>query len=245
MKLTVVGYWHGFPESKEATSGYLLEADGFRLLLDCGSGVISNLQRYTELNQLDAVVLSHYHHDHAADVKVLHYHRILRHYGEGQERPLTIYGHNEDRESFAALGYEGFVDHFPIDDTKPFTIGPFTFTFVKTDHPVPCYGMKVEHETGSFFYTADSSYIEKLAEAGQDVDLFICECSLYAGTDGSHIGHMNSTEAGKLAEKANANELLLTHLPHTGDHGQLRTEAAEEFTGPVHVARRGWTRKWN
>ena len=46
MKMTVVGFWGGFPEAGEATSGYLFEHDGFRLLVDCGSGVLAQLQKY-------------------------------------------------------------------------------------------------------------------------------------------------------------------------------------------------------
>ena len=44
MKMTVVGFWGGFPEAGEATSGYLFEHDGFLLLVDCGSGVLAQLQ---------------------------------------------------------------------------------------------------------------------------------------------------------------------------------------------------------
>ncbi len=63
MKMTVVGFWGGFPEAGEATSGYLFEHDGFRLLVDCGSGVLAQLQKYITPSDIDAVVLSHYHHD--------------------------------------------------------------------------------------------------------------------------------------------------------------------------------------
>ena len=64
MKMTVVGFWGGFPEAGEATSGYLFEHDGFLLLVDCGSGVLAQLQKYITPSHIDAVVLSHYHHDH-------------------------------------------------------------------------------------------------------------------------------------------------------------------------------------
>lgn len=77
MKLTVIGCYGGFPAAGEATSGYLFESNGFRLLVDCGSGVLSKLQQYIDIEELDAVLLSHYHHDHIADIGPLQYAKLV------------------------------------------------------------------------------------------------------------------------------------------------------------------------
>lgn len=61
MKLTVIGFWGGYPKLNGASSGYLLEHNGFNLLLDCGSGILSKLQNVLQPEELDAVILSHYH----------------------------------------------------------------------------------------------------------------------------------------------------------------------------------------
>ena len=71
MKLTVLGPCGGFPAAGEATSGYLLELDGRHILIDCGSGVLSNLFRFISLDQLDAVILTHLHTDHICDIPML------------------------------------------------------------------------------------------------------------------------------------------------------------------------------
>ena len=44
MKLTIIGFWGGYPKKNGASSGYLLEHDGFNLLIDCGSGVLAKMQ---------------------------------------------------------------------------------------------------------------------------------------------------------------------------------------------------------
>ncbi|MFC5712651.1 MBL fold metallo-hydrolase [Thalassorhabdus alkalitolerans] len=240
MKITVIGYWHGYPGAGEATSGYLFEEEGYKMLVDCGSGVVSSLQQYIDLKDLDSVVLSHYHNDHIADIGVLHYHRVLSYYGEGFEKPLTIYGHQEDSQGFSALSYKNLAAAFPYTDQAPLMAGPFTITFVKTSHPVACYGMRISTEKGSVFYTADTGYMPALASHAQHCDLMIAECSLFAGQDGTAAGHMNSHEAGKLADAAKAKELLLTHLPHFGNHKQLVSEAKEYFQGNVETAHAGW-----
>ena len=73
MKFTVLGKYGPYPPESGATSGYLLECAGLKILLDCGSGTAARLQRLTDLEDLDAVVLSHLHQDHMSDLGVLNY----------------------------------------------------------------------------------------------------------------------------------------------------------------------------
>src|SRR6476646_9466161 len=68
MRLTMVGCSGSMPGPHSAASCYLLEADGFRLVVDLGNGAVGALQRYTALNQVDAVALSHLHADPCLDL---------------------------------------------------------------------------------------------------------------------------------------------------------------------------------
>src|SRR4029453_1592114 len=67
MRLTVLGCAGSFPGPGPACSAYLVEADGFRLMLDFGTGSLSALQRYASLTSVDAILLSHLHLDHMVD----------------------------------------------------------------------------------------------------------------------------------------------------------------------------------
>ncbi|WP_240374750.1 MBL fold metallo-hydrolase [Bacillus piscicola] len=242
MKVTVVGYWHAYPEKGEAASGYLIEEENYRVLIDCGSGVVAQLQYYCDLKELDALVVSHYHNDHIGDLGALHYFRLLQPYISDEKiKPFTIFGHQDDKSGFAKLSYKDVVSASPYEAGQPVQIGPFTFSFYPTCHAVPCYAMKVETEKAALFYTADTSYSETLAQAAAGTDLLIAECSLYKGQDGKKAGHMNSEEAGRMARTAKAPLLLLSHLPHFGDHQQLAAEAAKECPGTkVELASSGW-----
>ena len=71
MRLTVVGCAGSFPGPDSPASCYLLEADGFRLVIDFGNGSLGALQKYTGLFDIDAVCLSHLHADHCADMTSL------------------------------------------------------------------------------------------------------------------------------------------------------------------------------
>ena len=68
MRLTIVGCAGSFPGPDSAASCYLIEADGFRLVMDLGSGALGPLQRYCGLDEVDAVCLSHLHGDHCLDM---------------------------------------------------------------------------------------------------------------------------------------------------------------------------------
>lgn len=240
MKVTVVGFWGGYPEAGEATSGYLFEHEGFQLLIDCGSGVLSQLQRYIKVEELDAVLLSHYHHDHVADIGVLQYARLIKFFTGANLPELPIYGHTLNETGFAALTYEPYTKGIAYDPKKVLQIGPFSITFVQTVHPAPCFAMRITAGSSTVVYTADSSYFPELGSFAKNAHLFICECNMYAHQDGKKAGHMTSTEAGRIAKEAEVAELLLTHLPHAGNIENLIEEARTVYGGRIQLAHSGY-----
>ena len=68
MRLTVLGGSGGFPAAGGACSGYLIEHDGFRLLVDPGYAIVPRLLEIVPAEAIDAVVVSHGHPDHVADL---------------------------------------------------------------------------------------------------------------------------------------------------------------------------------
>ncbi|MBS4204125.1 MBL fold metallo-hydrolase [Lederbergia citrea] len=239
MKITIIGHWGGYPKAGEASSGYLLEYDGFKLLVDCGSAVLSQLQTYIKPEELDAVILSHYHPDHVADIGVLQHALLIGKYVNGHSRNLPIYGHPHDTASFNSLTYKDITTGISYEQDEKIHIGPFEIEFIKTKHPVACFAMRVSAGGKTLIYTADSAYFTELAEFAEKADIVLCESNFYKGMDGAAAGHMTSEEAGTLAAKAGVGKLVLTHLPHFGDHQQLVAEAKEQFTGEVVLASMG------
>ena len=78
MKLTVLGNNGPYPAAGSACSGYLLQSGAANILIDCGNGVLSNIQKIISLDELDAVILTHLHSDHISDMYVLKYAIQLR-----------------------------------------------------------------------------------------------------------------------------------------------------------------------
>ena len=100
MKLTIVGCSGTFPGPKDACSSYLLEHDGYRLLLDAGNGSTGALQRTVGLLDLDAVLISHMHGDHFLDLVTYTYAR--RYHPQGNPGCLPVHGPSDVADHVAA-----------------------------------------------------------------------------------------------------------------------------------------------
>ena len=243
MKVIVVGHWGGFPKANGASSGYLFESHSFHLLVDCGSAVLSKLQQYIEVEQLDAVILSHYHHDHVADIGPLQHARLVKQHIGIEQPTLPIYGHTLDSDGFAQLSHEPYTKGVAYDPNTVLTLGPFSITFMRTEHPAPCFAMRITDGSGTVVYTGDSAYFDALIPFSRHSDLLICESNFYKGMDGKAAGHMTSTEAATIAKGADVGTLLLTHLPHFGCLSNLVEDAKSIFPGLVDLAEEGWSWK--
>lgn len=236
MYLTVIGCWGGYPKKNEASSGYLLEHNGFRLLIDCGSGVLSKMQTIIQPEELDAVILSHYHSDHTADIGVLQHARLIRGLLGKQMNTMPIFGHRFAQDEFTKLTYKDITKGIAFDPAEILMAGPFLISFLKTDHPVPCYAMRIETDGKALVYTGDGAFKDDLIDFSKTADLLLCECNFYGNQDGRKAGHMTSIEAGELAERAGIKQLCLTHLPHYGDTQELIKEAAAGYSGIIKLA---------
>src|SRR6266516_6493794 len=78
MRLTVLGGCGAWPEAGQACSGFLVEHDGFRLVVDLGYATVPRLLRRAAPGQVDAVFISHGHPDHCADLNPLLRARAMR-----------------------------------------------------------------------------------------------------------------------------------------------------------------------
>jgi len=238
IKVTTIGWWGAYPGADQATSGYLLQADKLNILLDCGSGVLMHLQRHIDLEKIDAVVLSHYHWDHVADLGCLQYAaRVLMDLGKRQ-KPLQIYGHAEDTH-FNRLDYLEFSQGHTIDTRYPLKLGRLKFTFSRNIHPDTCFSMRIEKDNRVLVYIADTEWTENLTKIAHGADLLLCESSLYDEFIKRIPGHLSAGEAGRIAAEAGVKHLVLNHLPHFGDHNRLLEQARKRFDGKIELAAAG------
>ncbi|UYT09811.1 MBL fold metallo-hydrolase [Lactococcus garvieae] len=233
MKLTALGVWGGYPTNDSGTASYLLQSEeGFNLLLDAGSRAVTELEHELSPNDLGAIIVSHYHEDHIADLGALRQYRQLQ---TVKPKILPIYGHQENEYEFSKLSLENVSEGIAYDVNNGTSIGPFDIQFLRTVHPVICYAMRiVDRATGQVLvYTGDSGYFAELVDFSKDAAILLAD--VYFFKDKTNMpNHLSSVEAGKIAVQANVKKLILTHLPQIGDLQVLRAEA-QEVAGNIPV----------
>jgi ribonuclease BN (tRNA processing enzyme) len=243
VRLTVLGCAGSFPGPEAACSAYLVEADGFRLLIDFGSGSLSALQRYASLTSVDAILLSHLHCDHMMDAVT--YVVVRRYAPDGPLPPLPVYAPAGAPERLASA-YS--PDEGPLDDVYTFyslqpgsfPIGPLMVSVDRVQHPIETYAVRVEHDGRVLAYSGDTAMCDTLMRLAQNADLFLCEASYLDGVDNPPGLHLTGREAGEIATKASVGRLLLTHLVTAwGSEVETHEAAASAFAGPVDIARPG------
>ncbi|MGV9312526.1 MBL fold metallo-hydrolase [Streptomyces sp. NPDC003691] len=245
MKLTVVGCSGSFPSADSACSSYLVEADGFRLLLDMGNGALGELQRHIGLYDLDAIFLSHLHADHCIDMCGYFVARYYRHDG-GRCPAIPVYG-PEGTEARLTTAYadtpspSAMSEVFDFHTLKSgsFDIGPFSVRAERVAHPIEAYGIRLEHGGRTLAYSGDTGTCEPLYELAAGADLFLCEASFTYGKEDVPDLHLNGREAGEMARRADVGRLLLTHIPPWTDAGRNLADARTAFAGRTELAAAG------
>jgi ribonuclease BN (tRNA processing enzyme) len=245
VRLTVLGCAGTFPGPLSPCSGYLVEHDGFRLVVDLGAGALGQLQRHIGLLDVDAVYVSHLHADHCIDLVAYSYAR--RYNPAGMPPPLPVYGPagtaGRIRDSYEAPPADGLEDVYDFREVLPGThaIGPFVVTAAQVNHPVECHGLRIEAGGRSLAYSGDTGESEVLVDLARDVDVFLCEASWLHSDDNPPDIHLSGRQAGEHAAKAAARLLLLTHVVPWADEQLVLREGAEAFGGRTELARCGAT----
>src|SRR5262249_28283382 len=159
-------------------SGYLVEHDGFRLLLDLGYATVPRLLAHVPADQVDAVFISHGHPDHCADLNPLLRARALR---DDPPAPLPVYSLPGALDAVLALDRPGMLDDgYVLQDIaagSQFDIGPFDVQSHLLPHTVPNAGLRLTAGGRVLVYTGDSGPSPDVVELARDADLLLAEAT--------------------------------------------------------------------
>ncbi|RAL26409.1 MBL fold metallo-hydrolase [Thermoflavimicrobium daqui] len=240
MRLTVLGYQSPFPAADGATPGYLLEVEGKRILIDCGSGVLAQLIKRCKPYDLDLVLLSHLHHDHLSDFFILQYALLMGKQQQKRIKPLSVWAPSEPKSWFQKLAYRDYIQLESITEEESLEFDNLKISFFLTDHGIPCYAMKIEYDGKVILYGADAGPQTDWTRMASEPDLFICEASfLHQDLPIQPIGHLSARQAALAANQIKAKSLLLTHLYPELDPSLLKQEAEQVYRRELWIAEMG------
>ena len=231
LSVTVLGCSGSYPGRGEACSGYLVRGAGATVWLDAGSGTMANLQHHVDLDEVDAVVLSHEHPDHWNDIEGFY---VAMRYGERPRRGIPVFAPAGVRAK-TSKRMDPTFDWRIVRDGASGSVGGLRLRFSRTDHGPETLAVRIDGDGQSLGYSADTGPRWSLASLGAGLDLALCESS-YCGDKAGAPGHLTAGQAGADARAAGARRLLLTHFWPTVDREQCAREAAAAFGGPVEIA---------
>ncbi len=240
MRFTVLGSNATYPTRGQAASGYLVENGARAVLLDAGPGSVSELLNRIDIAHLEAVVISHEHADHCADVAALYFR--MRYGPEALDRiplvaPQGVFGRLETFLTYSPGG-EGFREAFEdrvVEGGDSLDLISATWSFHTTDHPVPSVATRIDGLQASLTYTSDTGPDVDLMPLASGTDVLVAEAT-FQGNDTLGTQHLTARMAGALAAQVKPGLLILTHIRPDLNPAESVAQAAEIFGGEIRSA---------
>ncbi len=200
-----------------ASGGLWLNLSGTEILLDPGPGcIVQSTKRKLTADKLSAIILSHRHLDHSADVNImveamtqggLKQHGRLFAPADALETEPVIF-------SFLKSNLEGVE---VLQEGKSYSIGNISFTTpIRHIHPVETYGMVFRTANHTFSYIADSRYFDGLSKYYSGELLIINVVFLEPRFPSNHlslpIDHLSVPDAKHIIMELKPKVAILTHF---------------------------------
>ena len=191
------------------------------LVVDAGPDFRAQMLR-SNINTLDAILLTHAHKDHMAGLD------DVRAYNHFQRRPMHLYADPRTEEAVRRDFYYAFsdgkypgtpdIDLFSIG-SEPFQVGDISVTPIQVMHlRMPVLGFRF----GDFTYITDANFIE---ESELDKIRGSRVLVLNALRKEKHLSHFTLSEAIELAKSLDVPQVYFTHISHQlGSHAEVSAE---------------------
>lgn len=245
---TVLGAGSILPRAGFGCAGHALRpSPGARVtLFDCGPGTIRSLAGAgIALEEVERVVISHFHLDHCLDLFAL---AFARHNPSLQPLwELEIVGPTGIAALLArgegTLGAWAKNPQASVTEVDPPERGPplaragLELSCAPTGHTPEALAWRAQGDWGSVAYTGDSGEADAVARLARGADLFVIECSF--PDERAVPGHLTPRGAGRMARRAGCAKAVLTHFYPDVDPDRAREAARGEFEGALETSRDG------
>lgn len=254
LEIVVLGSGTSVPCAGRRPPAFVVLAGEARLLIDCGAGATTTLlEQGIGLEQLDAVLLTHLHPDHTAELVPLLF-ALRNPLGPPREQPLPIIGPPGVAAHLEALrGVYGdwIVPRRCAIEVRELALGSvgveawrsaaLTVRAYRVEHGPRALAYRVEVGALSACFSGDSGPCAGLEAAAAGVDLFVCECgaSEEEAAREPRVQHLAASEVGQLAARVGAGRVVLTHLySHIVDADPVAA-VRRHYDGPAELATDG------
>ncbi len=248
MRLTTVGTGTAAPHPRRVQSGTLVESGSTRLLIDCGSGVVSRMAELgIDWAGITHVAITHFHADHTSDLATLIY---AWRYGllPPRSAPAVILGPPGLAARLDAMKGafgSGLLDAPPeiaVVELPPEGPVPVGEDLLIECRPVPhteeSVAYSVSSADGRVVITGDTGFDRALGTWAAGCDVLVCECSLPESL--ALPTHLTPRQCGMLAALAAPRRLALTHFYPPVELEPIAEQVAGHFDGPVTLCEDGW-----
>lgn len=191
-----------------------------RFLLDCGaSSLIAMRLQGINPNDIDTILLTHFHADHCAGVAFLLMDAML---GSKRSKPLVVAGPAGTRERLETLqevlfpGSHVMQPRFDlnyidmslrcVNEVNGLDVTPYPAVHTAETAPTM---LRVEAEGKVVTYTGDTDWTDDLIPAADGADVLICECYYYEKRIKMHMNYV--TLRSHLSD-LRARNIVLTHM---------------------------------
>lgn len=243
MEIIILGSSNAVPRQGFENTHFAVEQSGRVVLVDCaGNPMIRLPEAGIAFEQIEDLVLTHFHPDHVSGAPLL----LMGMWLLGRTKRLHLHGlaYTLDRlESMLKLyDYENWPDFYPLvwnripeqesvivveDDELRVHASP-------VDHLIPNIALRFESKRSgkTFAYSSDTGPADQVVQLAKGCDLLLHE------TSGESKGHSTAAQAGEIAARAGVPVLYLIHYPaQTEQFAQMLQEAHKTFPGKVELAR--------
>ncbi|GAA0990756.1 MBL fold metallo-hydrolase [Subtercola frigoramans] len=260
MQLTVLGTATPYPLPGKPCSGYLLQGSGLRgsgsqqpgataapstsIWIDAGTGTLAELQRFTRLEDLDAIWISHRHADHTADLLVAYY--ALRHSSLRPAAKIRVIGPEALADRLAEFlgpdAVRGLHEVFAFTEMSGWgetVVGGLELAWGPVAHGVPAFALTVSDGSSAITYSGDTAPCTSLVEMAEESATLLCEVGYSRQALGDEAVHHTPEDAARTAAAAGVETIILTHLADDLDPADAVRRVHDAFAGAIILAEPG------
>ena len=203
-----------------SSAGTWITLDGTNLLLDPGPGTLVRCAKSRpplDPTQLDAIILSHQHIDHANDVNVMI--EAMTNGGFSKKGALFAPFSALENDPIVLKYVRDYIDEIHVlKEGGCHTLGGVEIsTPLRHIHPVETYGIVLKSSKYTISFIVDSRFFPDLITKYKRSDLIVINVVRYNGKGGKRldVDHLNLEDVKEIIKGIKPKQAILTHFGMT------------------------------